>query len=153
MIIMMIIIFMFSAMPSEESGEASGKILTEVLKIVESIKKTGLDQATINRIHWLIRKCAHFTEYAVFGWFTIYSLTDLVKNKWAACIFSEAIVFVYAVSDEIHQYLVPGRYMSAGDVGIDSLGALFGIWLFVIFHRGKKKKKVTERVKKRRRND
>ena len=101
MIIMMIIIFLFSAMPSEESGEASGKILTEVLKIVESIKKTGLDQSTINRIHWLIRKCAHFTEYAVFGWFTIYALTDLVKNKWAACIFSEAIVFVY-----LHKKLV-----------------------------------------------
>lgn len=148
MIIMMVIIFAFSQMPGEESGETSGRILTEVIKLVENISKKGLDAAAIDRIHWLIRKCAHFGEYAVLGWFVIYALTDLVKNKWAACIFSEAIVFIYAISDEVHQHLIPGRYMSAADVGIDSLGALFGIWLFVLFHRKKAKRKLTKIVKK-----
>lgn len=141
MVIMMIVIFLFSAMQGEESGETSGKILTEVVKIVESIQKHELSPATIESIHWLIRKFAHFTEYAAFGWCTIYALTGLVRNKWAACIFSEAFVFLYAVSDELHQYLVPGRYMSAGDVGIDSMGALLGIWIFVIFHKNIKNKK------------
>ncbi len=141
MVIMMVVIFCFSQMKGDDSGETSGKLLTEILKLVKSIQNKDLSQSTIDSIHFFIRKAAHFTEYAIFGWSTIYALTGLVKNKWAACIFSEAFVFVYAISDEIHQYLVPGRYMSAMDVGIDSLGALFGIWIFVLFHRNKKKKK------------
>ncbi len=141
MFVMMGVIFFFSQMPGEESAAASGKIFNEVMKIVEQINQTGLTHLTPDKIHWLIRKCAHFTEYAVFGWCTIYALTDLVRNKWVACIFSETIVFLYAISDEFHQHLIPGRYMSAGDVGIDSLGALLGIWLFVLFHRTKKKSK------------
>ncbi len=141
MLVMMGVIFFFSQMPGEESAAASGKIFNEVMKIVEQINQTGLTHLSPDRIHWLIRKAAHFTEYAVFGWCTIYALTDLFKNKWTACIFSEAIVFLYAVSDEFHQNLIPGRYMSAGDVGIDSMGALLGIWMFVLFHKSKKRKK------------
>ena len=141
MLIMMGVIFFFSQMPGEESAEASGKIFNEVMKVVEQINKTGLTSLSPEKVHWLIRKGAHFTEYALFGWFTIYALTDFFKNKWTACIFSEALVFLYATSDEFHQSFVPGRYMSAGDVGIDSMGALLGIWLFVLFHRSHKKKK------------
>lgn len=147
MIIMMIVIFMFSRAKGEESSQTSGAILQEILKIAEKISSKTFDQSAIDSIHWVIRKCGHFGEYLLLGYFTIYALTDLVKNKWAACIFSEAFVFVYAVSDEIHQYFVPGRYCSAGDVGIDSLGALAGIWLFVIFYRKKRKTHRVNEVK------
>ena len=37
------------------------------------------------------------------------------------------IGFFYAVSDEIHQYFVPGRAMQARDVLIDTAGVFFGI--------------------------
>lgn len=39
------------------------------------------------------------------------------------------IGFLYAVSDEIHQYFVPGRAMQARDVLIDTVGVLLGIWI------------------------
>jgi len=39
--------------------------------------------------------------------------------------------FLYAVSDEIHQYFVPGRAMQARDVLIDTAGVLLG---FCIVH-------------------
>jgi VanZ family protein len=39
------------------------------------------------------------------------------------------IGFLYAVSDEIHQYFVPGRAMQARDVLIDTSGVLLGIWI------------------------
>lgn len=39
------------------------------------------------------------------------------------------IGFLYAVSDEIHQYFVPGRAMQARDVLIDTAGVLLGIWI------------------------
>ena len=141
---MMAVIFAFSQMPGDESGATSGRILNEVVKIVKAIRGSGFSGIDTDWLHWFIRKCGHFGEYALFGWCTMFALTDLVKNKWAACIFSEAIVFIYAVTDELHQYLVPGRYMSAGDVGIDSLGALLGIWVFVLFHRNRRKNKKTK---------
>lgn len=144
MIAMMIVIFMFSMAQGEESSETSGALLEEILKIAEKITNKTFDSSSIDSLHWIIRKCGHFGEYFLLGYFTIFALTDLVKNKWAACIFSESFVFIYAVSDEIHQYFVPGRYCSPGDVGIDSLGALAGIWLFVIFHRKRKKKKTRQ---------
>ncbi len=39
---------------------------------------------------------------------------------------------LYSVSDEIHQYFVPGRACRIFDVGVDSLGALTGILAFVL---------------------
>lgn len=42
---------------------------------------------------------------------------------------SLAFAVTYGVSDEIHQYYVPGRIASIGDVIADSIGALLGSFL------------------------
>ncbi|MEW6714012.1 MAG: VanZ family protein [Nitrospirota bacterium] len=42
---------------------------------------------------------------------------------------------IYGVSDEIHQYYVPGRIASIGDVVADSLGALIGSFLAAKLNR------------------
>ncbi|MFQ8632799.1 MAG: VanZ family protein, partial [Intestinibacter bartlettii] len=42
---------------------------------------------------------------------------------------------LYAISDEIHQYFVPGRACQFRDVMIDSCGALFGIAVIVILKK------------------
>jgi len=39
---------------------------------------------------------------------------------------------LYAITDEIHQLFVPGRTSSPLDVGIDSLGIVTGIVIFLI---------------------
>jgi VanZ family protein len=43
-------------------------------------------------------------------------------------LFAVAFIFagIYGITDEFHQYFVPGRYASAGDVVADFLGALVG---------------------------
>lgn len=38
---------------------------------------------------------------------------------------------LYGISDEIHQYFVPGRFADVGDALADSLGAALGAWLFL----------------------
>ena len=40
---------------------------------------------------------------------------------------------LYAISDEIHQLFVPGRTGCILDVGIDTLGIITGIIIFMIF--------------------
>ena len=42
---------------------------------------------------------------------------------------------LYAISDEVHQYFVPGRAMMATDVLIDSIGAILGCLLFFAVKR------------------
>ncbi len=45
----------------------------------------------------------------------------------------------WAAADEIHQYFVPGRFCSPGDLAADALGLAAGIILFsALFSRGKK---------------
>jgi VanZ family protein len=38
-------------------------------------------------------------------------------------------VMLYGVSDEFHQYFVPGRSVEALDVLADALGGLLGAWM------------------------
>ena len=55
-------------------------------------------------------------------------LNDSIKNK-SVIIYSLLICFVYACTDEFHQYFVDGRYCSFIDVLIDSIGSLISILL------------------------
>lgn len=133
MLLIMAAIFYFSQQRGEESSELSDGVVaaltqSRLFSLWSKLFGDNTDLATK-----IVRKTAHFSEYALLGWFTVYAFKSVIRSKWSACIFSEALVFLYAVSDEFHQTFVPGRSASPIDVGIDSMGALFGIWLFMIF--------------------
>lgn len=53
---------------------------------------------------------------------------------------SSVLGIIYATSDEIHQYFVPGRACRMGDVFIDTLGVLLGITIILLI------KKIREKV-------
>ena len=42
-------------------------------------------------------------------------------------------LILFAISEEIHQAFVPGRVASCMDVGLDTVGILFGLSVFKIF--------------------
>lgn len=79
----------------------------------------------------IFRKSAHIFEYMVLAllmgnaWIKTWVSVDWGNvARW--CIL---IGLLYAVSDEMHQALVPGRGPSAGDVMIDGLGVILGVSL------------------------
>ncbi len=45
---------------------------------------------------------------------------------------SSTLGIIYATSDEIHQYFVPGRACMIEDVFIDTLGVMLGISLILL---------------------
>ncbi len=45
------------------------------------------------------------------------------------------LVVLYGISDEIHQYFVPGRTMDIYDVLADSIGGLLGAWVMFFLVR------------------
>ena len=129
-IAMMVFIFIQSALPGDLSSSESNVIVRILAQI------TGADPQTLS---FGVRKAAHFTEYMILGGLLMAdaaawrrSTTDL---KRPACAW--AIAALYAVSDEIHQYFVPGRVCALMDMGIDSAGAAAGVLIIYFIYRKK----------------
>ena len=101
------------------SAANTSRFFIPVLRWLLPSASTG----TILLIHGLIRKAAHFTNYAVLFWLLIRG--PMVGRPYAALGFCVA----YAMLDEGHQIFVPGRTASLYDVALDSSGALFGRFL------------------------
>lgn len=136
MALMMLIIFLFSAMEGEASASTSGIFLKALKKLAEEVSHKGFTEEALANLHLIIRKCAHFTEYALLGASIVYAFFYKFKERCLLIITSEAIAFLYAVTDELHQYFVPGRYGTFSDVLIDSAGAITGIFVwYCIFNK------------------
>jgi VanZ family protein len=143
-LIWMGVIFAFSAKTADEStvesntvGMLLGKILIPDFEQWSEEKQ----QSFAENWEYPIRKTAHMTEYAVLGFLLVGAWTGKRFRSCrltAACAFATAVL--YAVSDEIHQYFVPGRACRLYDVGFDSAGALIGVVIGVICFRRKLQK-------------
>lgn len=90
--------------------------------------------------HGYIRKLAHFTEYAVLGFFASrafrHSSQNILRRFW----FLWAFLFVafVAVADEYNQSFNPLRTSSGYDVLIDTTGGLFAVAVFYLFKLSRK---------------
>ena len=78
---------------------------------------------TLEFMHHIIRKCAHFTEYFILSLLLLRGIRagrHGMRLAWAVL----AIVLVagYASLDEFHQRFVPGRTPKVTDVLIDTTG-------------------------------
>jgi VanZ family protein len=81
---------------------------------------------------FLLRKCAHATEYAVLTLLWARALAGLVPRTRTGLLapgVAAAVALVWAVSDEWHQTFVPGRVGSPRDVAIDAAGIAIALAL------------------------
>lgn len=135
-ILWMAIIFYFSAQPADTSSHLSGgfseKVVSGYSKVVGNhwTKKEILDYASI--IEYPIRKLAHMSEYALLSLLIFFATKQILERKGKEISFKRAGVFaivgsaIYAITDEVHQYFVPGRSCRMFDVGVDTFGAVIG---------------------------
>src|SRR2546422_7505869 len=91
-------------------------------------------EATIRLINFIvIRKSAHFTEYAIFALLAARAFRtsshSSLRNHWFAT--SLLLVALYSLSDEFHQSFVPSRTPSIYDSMIDTFGGLVALALIV----------------------
>ncbi|HEX6187818.1 MAG TPA: VanZ family protein [Pyrinomonadaceae bacterium] len=88
-------------------------------------------EATLIFLHFLVRKAAHFTEYAILALLAARAFRtssgDFLRNHWFAV--SLTFVALYALSDEFHQSLVSSRTGSIYDCLIDTAGGLVALLL------------------------
>lgn len=93
----------------------------------------------VTTLHTIVRKLAHFLEYAFLGSFVFAAISDrpLISSKKI-----NFLLFWFGVPsiDETIQYFVPGRNAALKDVLLDACGFLFGaIVCLGIMKRYKKK--------------
>jgi VanZ family protein len=85
----------------------------------------GASLQTVEFLHYLIRKCAHFTEYFILSLLILRGIRSGETGwhlRWAVT--TVLIVAGYAALDEYHQSFVPGRGAAFTDVLIDASGGI-----------------------------
>jgi phosphoglycerol transferase MdoB-like AlkP superfamily enzyme len=88
---------------------------------------------------FIIRKIFHMFEFAVLALlvFRILRSTDKRHIYWDIA-WTFIFTVLYAISDEYHQTLTPGRVGTYRDVLIDSFGALVAVWFLILDYKHRK---------------
>ena len=92
----------------------------------------NLSEPRVATIHFIIRKLAHFSEYAVMGLLAARAFSNSAKSflkqhwLWASLL----LILAYALLDEFHQSFVLTRTASIYDSAIDVAGGLTALFVF-----------------------
>ena len=121
-ILIMIFIFIQSALPADLSSMESNVIVQMLAQFV------SIDPESIS---FVVRKAAHFTEYLILGC----ALVPVMREHGKKAILAWLIGSAYAVTDEIHQYFVSERSCEIRDMCIDSCGVLVGVLIGLLIIR------------------
>jgi len=118
-------------------ASSDGFSASNTSRVIEPIVRwlfPHISQAHLESIHFLTRKLAHFSEYALLAILAVRAFRSSpnphLKRRWF--LVSLAIIVLYALLDEYHQSFVPSRTASVFDSFIDMSGgltALVVIWL------------------------
>lgn len=133
----MAVIYFFSAQTGTMSGDTSGSItrwLVEHIYIGFNNLAADEQEAIMAVIHTIVRKGAHFSEYAVLAVLVSNAIRVYTPKRLFKWLIPIGFSAVYALTDEIHQYFVPERACRLFDVAIDTSGAAFGTALFLLIH-------------------
>ena len=142
-------IFRFSNQNGEKSSGISRKITTAVTKNVKKIQELDKNkqEEVLGKIEKVIRKLAHFSIYMVVGILMMLLMNTYKIKQFDRIAISLITGIVYASSDEIHQFFIPGRSAMITDVMIDTLGVAVGIVLIKIItkmHFGTEEKSIID---------
>jgi len=151
-LIWMAVIFWFSSNNGDTSSSQSSRVSYIFASAADKAFRLDMSDAErmnfSERISFLVRKTAHFSEYFILGMLLYIAVginfgktLDLIDASMKIFhviriryLLPVIIVFGYAGTDELHQYFVPERCCSFRDVLIDTAGGLAAV-LMIIFIR------------------
>ena len=136
-ILMMCVIYSFSAQTGDVSGALSYKISYQIVETKNEILASGKSLEQLSQeaagIEFYVRKAAHMTEYCLLAISISFPLYVYgVRGIWLMLL-AGFVCVGFAGLDEYHQSFVEARGPSVRDVGIDSCGAMIGILLVQAF--------------------
>ena len=115
-----------SCLPGEVSGELSGGLMEYVGELFQVFGSKG---------EFVLRKCAHFSEYAALGFFLGGAFTAGGKRGLDRLVYCLLFGLLTACMDETIQIYAVARGSSLVDVWIDTAGCCAGILVHEGLHR------------------
>jgi VanZ family protein len=135
-VLIMLIIFYFSSKPADLSDQSSLTITHTMVNIYETISNNQLPEVkrieTVYSLDHIVRKTAHFIEYAMLAAAFAFHFTLWTKRKRYRWFLPVLLAGIYAATDEYHQTFVEGRSGQLSDVLLDTAGAITGVVIFVL---------------------
>jgi len=138
-LLLLLLIFGFSAQTGEDSGSLSFRVSLFLVKLFSPFVPAALSEDTLllraEQIHLFVRKAAHMTEYFFLTLSLHLPLMVYLRQKlslFLRCVIAFICTVFFAMADEFHQTLIPGRSGNLTDVCIDSLGAFFANGLLLL---------------------
>ena len=132
-ILLMYMIYTFSAQEGELSSSVSYKVSYHIVKAADYLLDTNLDEWEVQdyavRMNGVTRKLAHMTEYFLLAVAVSFPLYVYGLHGILLLILAGGFCVAFACGDEYHQSFVAGRAASHKDVIIDSIGIFIGIIL------------------------
>ncbi|MDY6966863.1 MAG: VanZ family protein [Halobacteriota archaeon] len=110
-----------------------------VLRIVRFTERIGIEFVLFPFyfVYLYLDKFEHMLLYAGFGSLLYLTLSNL-KEVSNVPVPVMIIGILYAVTDEIHQSLVPGRLASMADLFADAIGIIFALVAILLYQKFKK---------------
>lgn len=130
--LMVLLIWGNSMVPGTGSGSLSLSIMEAVRGFLHGM---GLPYEWVT--NFVIRKCAHFTEYMVLGILATHAFDIEGRRTFDVLLPTAVFLLLIPSIDETIQLFVPGRSGSPRDVAIDLAGVATGALLTWLFHRAR----------------
>lgn len=128
------------------TGEMSASNTSRIIRPLVLWLFPNTSEESLRFIHFIVRKCAHFTEYAILAFFAARaffgSSVKLLSQSWFFS--SLLLVAIYSLTDEIHQSYVSTRTGSIYDSMIDTAGGLTALVIFALYRNRKTKKRASK---------
>ncbi len=132
-----IVIFCFSAQPSDASNDSSSGFIKMIFP--------RISEAGISSLQHVVRKSAHAFIYFLLSMLILFGIHQHNFKPLKRFFIAVTASALYACADEFHQLFVPGRSCRFTDILIDAGGAaagallVLGIGFAVRFMRSKKR--------------
>lgn len=124
------------------TGEFSAANTSRIIRPVLLWLVPNITEAQLVTIHFLTRKAAHFTEYAILAGLAsrafVTSSYAFVTRRWFEL--SLLLVGTYALLDEFHQNFVSSRTASIYDSLIDISGGVTVLLIYWVYGKRSKKR-------------
>ena len=135
-ICVMVMIFEFSTQDADRSDHTSGFISNAIISVLYrdyAMQTPEKRQEIYDSVQFVVRKCAHFSEYTLLGFLLRLCLESWFGHRMKKYRILALIGFgagtAYACTDEAHQLGVEGRSGAWKDVLVDAGGVLLGVAL------------------------
>lgn len=127
----------FNSMQNAEVSTKESDVIVDAVKNVVELAGQDANRAVLERI---VRKSAHFSEFALQGFLIAFCFTGDFKKRAISVM---ALGFMTACTDEFIQLFSNGRAAMVQDVCIDTAGTAVGICAAWMMVRRKKRRENT----------